>query len=336
MAYYRAFGLTFRSDRPLPYLDEFEESNAFDYSLRFERIPYTHKALRGRFGPPSYSSPWRLKGGRSAVRVWETEDCGYIRFLFYDGVEFIVDREHRDIWVVTLPGAEINLATRHLLFSLPGFLLGLRKSACLQGAVVGRGKCAIALLGKSNSGKSVLSAALAARGMPVLSDDLVALDLVEGDIKVYPGYPWICLRPESLKLLNNQCIDSSRLSSSWQYLDETYVTWDLRQTRPMTCTSESNPKTLEAIYLLAPTEDSNCQPFIEPLLKPHAFMTLISAANSTHIPYPGLTMQEFFFMGSVVTVVPTYRLQFVHSAECIEAASKLLENADGVRSVMEQ
>ena len=109
-------------------------------------------------------------------------------------------------------GASLQAAIHHLLFSLPGFLLGLRKSACLHGAAIGWGDGAIALLGQSNSGKSVLSANMAARGIEVLSDDLVALDVIGDTVKVYPGYPWICLRPESLHWLQTENFDVGRVA----------------------------------------------------------------------------------------------------------------------------
>ena len=116
--------------------------------------------------------PWYISPGVSNAGV-QWLNCGRQRtsrkflFRFYDGVEFIVDRLREDIWVNDLRMTSRQAAIHHLLFSLPGFLLGLRKSACLRGAVIGGGTGAIALLGESNSGKSVLSANMAARGFEV-------------------------------------------------------------------------------------------------------------------------------------------------------------------------
>ena len=68
-------------------------------------------------------------------------------------------------------------------------------------------------------------------GIEVVSEDLVALDVLGGTFKVYPGYPWIGLRPELLHLLPSDNFDLCRLHSMWHYLDEAYVTWDLRASR---------------------------------------------------------------------------------------------------------
>ena len=227
--YYRVFGLTFRSDCELPGLDRIQESPVVDYSLRFHACRNSFETLRREFHPPCYISSRRLNNGQAVVEVCKTEDSRKFLFRFYDGVEFIVDRQHEEILVSGLRGASLQAAIHHLLFSLPGFLLGLRKSACLHGAAIGWGDGAIALLGQSNSGKSVLSAHMAARGIEVLSDDLVALDVIGGTIKVYPGYPWICLRPESLHWLQTEKFEVGRVGSQWHYLDEAYVTWDLRR-----------------------------------------------------------------------------------------------------------
>ena len=165
--------------------------------------------LRRDFDDPWYISCWRLKCGRTAVEVSKTDNCRKFLFRFYDGIEFIVDRGNKEIWVDGLQRASLQAAIHHLVYSLPGFLLGLRKSACLHGAAIGCGDGAIALLGNSKSGKSVLSAYMAALGTEVLSDDLVALDVIGGTVKVYPGYPWIGLRAESLHLLQTDNFDAS-------------------------------------------------------------------------------------------------------------------------------
>jgi hypothetical protein len=319
MIYYQVYGLTFRSNCELPGLDRTQETSIVDYSLRLDDSNRFEMLCRD-FRYPWYISPWRLKCGRTVLQVWKAEECLKFLFRFYDGVEFIIDRERGDIWVDGVRGAPLQAATRHLLFSLPGFLLGLRKSVSLQGAAIGLGDGAIALLGKSRSGKSVLSASMAAQGFDVLSDDLVALDVIGGTVKVYPGYPWISLRPDSVHWLGADKLGAPRSCSKWHYLDEAYVTWDVRKARPC----QLKPRRLEAIYLLAPAEDSKCKPAIEPVPRRRALMALMEAADHTHIPYPEFKRQEFSLMGAVVAVVPTYGLRYHLSADSLPALSSLL------------
>jgi hypothetical protein len=171
------------ADPALP-LDRVQETSVVDYSLTFNDCKDRFEALRREFHCSWYLSPRLVKCGRTVVEVWKTENCRKFLFRFYNGVEFIVDRVRESIWVNGFQNASLQAA----------FLLGLRKSASLHGAAIGWGNSAIALLEESYSGKSLLSANMAARGIEVLSDDLVALDVVGSAVQVYPGYPWICLR----------------------------------------------------------------------------------------------------------------------------------------------
>jgi hypothetical protein len=320
--YYRVYGLTFRSECELPGLDRIRDTSVVDYSLRFDDSANRFEMLRRELRRPWYISARRVKRGKTVVEVWRTENCCKFLFHFYDGVEFIIDRMREEIWVGGLRGTSPQSVTYHLVYSLPGFLLGLRKSACLHGAVIGWGESAIALLGSSKCGKSVLCAHMAAQGIEVVSEDLVALDVLDGTFKVYPGYPWIGLRPESLHLLPSDSFDLCRLQSVWHYLDEAYVTWDLRPRVDDSLPLE--PKKLVAIYLLTPVEDSNCEPTIEQVPRYQALMALMEAANRTHIPYQEFKPQEFAFLGSVIASVPTYGLRYHLSVDSLKALSGLL------------
>ena len=322
MIYYRVYGLTFRSNRELPGLERIKETSIVDYSLNFNGSSNWFEVLRREFHSPWYVSTRPLKCGRRAIEAWKTEDSRKFLFRFYDGIEFIIDRRSKEIWVDGMQRVSLQAATHHLLFSLPGFLLGLRKSTCLRGAVIGSEEGAIALVGKSNSGKSVLCAELAAREIEILTDDLVALDVIGSTVKVYPGYPWICLRIGSLHLVRT----NDRFRSKWHYLDEVYATWDLRQTGDP---SQFNPRELKAIYLLAPVEDSKCKPAIEQVPRHEALMKLMQAANCTHIPYPDFRPQEFSLLASVITAVPTYGLRYHLSVDSVAALSGLLVKAPG-------
>ena len=315
MIYYRVYGLTFQSSCELPGLDCTQESTV-DYILRFDSDRF--ETLCRQFCNAWYISSWRLNCGRAVLKVWKGEDGGKFLFRFYDDVGFIVDRDLGELWVDSAGGTMLQAATRHLLFSLPGFLLGLRKSACLHGAAIGWGDGAVAMLGVSNSGKSVLSASMAAQGFDVLSDDLVALDVIDGTVMVYSGYPWICLRPDSIHWLGAENLSAYQSSSEWHYLDDVYVTWDLPG-----AASQSKARRLEAIYFLTPTKDAKCRPAIESIPKHQALMMLMEAADRTHIPYSEFRRQEFSLMGAVADAIPAYRLRYYLSANSLPALSSV-------------
>jgi hypothetical protein len=311
--HYAVFGLRFRADRELPGLNALGETSVIDYCLTFDRC--SDRLISRELRSPWYSSQQRVKCGRKAVKVWSSENSRKFMFHYYDGVNFVCDRDLRQICVDGQHSTLRQAATHHLLFSLPGFLLGLRKSACLQGAAFGLGDGAIALLGGSKSGKSLLSVILASRGIDILSDDLVALDVIDSTIEVYPGYPFICLRSGSLHWLHADNLSSSQFRAEWEYLDETYVSWEVN---PILASRK-----LEAIVLLVP-QDSLCEPVIESVPGHQALMALMDSAGQTRIPYPEFRQQEFSIMGSVVAAVPTYRLRYHLSADTVAPLGDLL------------
>jgi hypothetical protein len=320
MISYRVFGVTFRSDCDLPGLDPISETSVVDYSLRFNGGSDAFEKLRRQCHYRFHISSRRLKCGQAAVEVFKTKDCRKLLFRFYDGIEFVLDHAREQIWIHGLQGTSLQAAVHHLVFSLPGFLLGRRKSACLHGAAIGQGDSVIALLGKSNSGKSILCAQLAAQAIEVLSDDLVALDVIDRTIKVHPGYPWVSLRPQSLHLLPLDEF-SRRALSEWHYLDEPYVTWDLPRSAD---SSQSTPKNLRAIYLLSPVNDPSCEPAIELVPKRQSLMALIDAANRTRIPNAEFRAEEFTLMALVVAAVPVYELRYHLSVKSSMALTRLL------------
>jgi hypothetical protein len=321
MILYRVFGLTFQSDCELPGLEPIQQAETLDYCIKFKTDKAGIEGLRREFGASWYVSPRRLKCGVAAVEVWKTGDSRRFRFRFYDGVEFIIDRAQQVIWVDGLRKLPLCAAIHHLLFSLPGFLLSLRKSICLHGAAIGRRDRAIALIGASNSGKSLLSAEMASQGNEILTDDLVAVDVIHGISWAHPGYPWICLRPASLPLLSVDRSDMECMRPEWKYLDESYITWDLPRAAPGTL---PKARKLEVIFLLNPLSGLKGKPRIQPVPRHQALMELMDAANRTHIPFPEFRIQEFSLLASVVDSVPVHRLLYRPSPRTLTHLVNLL------------
>ena len=79
-----------------------------------------------------------------------------------------------------------------------GFLLRKRHVTSLHASCVEICGQGVAFSGDAGFGKSTTAAALALRGYPVLSEDIVPLKLQEEDIRAVPGYPRICLWPDSV------------------------------------------------------------------------------------------------------------------------------------------
>jgi hypothetical protein len=70
----------------------------------------------------------------------------------------------------------------------------------LRGAAVLGPEGALLLIGGAMAGKSTAAAALASQGLPVISDDVLVLRLVDGKVQVAEGPRWIKLWPDGAAL----------------------------------------------------------------------------------------------------------------------------------------
>ena len=104
---------------------------------------------------------------------------------------------------------------------------------------------AIALCGVSQAGKSTTAAALALRGISVLTEDVTPIKDFGETFIVEPGYPRICLWPDSVKELLGSPDALPLLTPNW---DKRYLPLD-----GVRATFQSEPKPLGAIYLPGPT-----------------------------------------------------------------------------------
>jgi hypothetical protein len=130
-------------------------------------------------GPPAFE--WFRCGDFDLVRIREHAD----HYVFHDRI------------VCHLRRAEYGYLAEIQLF---GMVLGLwlerRGTLALHasGAVVG--DAAVAFLATKGGGKTTTATAMVAAGDPLLTDDLLALDLTGDEVCAQPGYPQLRLWPE--------------------------------------------------------------------------------------------------------------------------------------------
>lgn len=128
-----------------------------------------------------------------------SRDCFELKYA--DGTRFLVDRAATQVWGQSGPGLTHEDALVYLLGPVMGFVLRRRNCLALHASAVAIGNSAIAIVGPAGSGKSTTAAALALRGRPVLCEDVCRLDGNQQGFRVYPGYPRVCLWPDSVGFL---------------------------------------------------------------------------------------------------------------------------------------
>lgn len=176
----RAYGLTFDVPFPCPSLAPAPPGAAVDVEVVEAPVP------RALDAPEVSDATWDAAPGRYLVRGGLRAG----RYLVEDGARIVLERSPR--------AEDLMLAVRFVGSVLPALLRQRGLLVLHANAVVHEGE-ALVIGGASGAGKSTSLAALVARGLPMLSDDVTALRLDEstGRVEVLPGVAELHLTEDS-------------------------------------------------------------------------------------------------------------------------------------------
>jgi hypothetical protein len=186
--YFKAFGLTIQSPIPIRGLIPIEPVDKSDIVVRFEKIEtfpelkitkVKRKGLTATFGMFKDDT-------NDAYMVWENQ----INFRLIDGKTMIVDTLETDLDFLSL-----------FIVSEPlGILLFQRGDILLHASAIklpnGDG---IVFMGEPGAGKSTTAAAFVKAGCNIISDDLVAIRLIDDIPYLVPSFPQIKLWKKSVE-----------------------------------------------------------------------------------------------------------------------------------------
>lgn len=233
--------------------------------------------------------------GRPRVVVNRLSD-GRFHFLYDDLTEFTIASDGRQVRA-SWPDTSTLDDTATYLGPVLGFVLRLRGVTCLHASAAAVGDAAIAFVGGAAAGKSTTIAALARRGLPVLTDDLLALAEEAGRFLVQPGLPRVLLWPESAKALWDTPDALPRIVPNWEKL---YL--DLSQPGYRHC---DRPLRLTAIYILGErAAAADAAPVIEPLQGTHALIHLVANTYANYLLDNHMRAAELEVLGRLVSQVP--------------------------------
>jgi hypothetical protein len=214
---YRTYGLTLESDLAVTGLLPLPQAKSYpDIHLYFAAIPswvtqtllLPITAVRVR---PSSFFP-----GDGKFTVSEFAHRQFFELTFSDGTRFLMDQAATLIWGEPGPGLSYDDLFIYLLGPVLGFALRQRGTVTLHASSVSIQGNAIALVGEAEAGKSTTAAALALRGWPVLAEDVCALADLGGHYQVLPGYPRVCLWPDSVDFLFSSREALPLIVSGWE------------------------------------------------------------------------------------------------------------------------
>jgi len=153
-----------------------------------------------------------------------------------DGTDFLIHHSGSQVWCRWQPEFSFEYAATYLYGPILGFLLRLRGMVCLHASVVAIDHWAVGFVGPAGAGKSTLAAALGGRGLPVLSDDILALTESDGLFQAVPTYPRVRLWPESVSVLFGSPDALPPITAGWDKRHLDLTARDYRfdtQTRPL-------------------------------------------------------------------------------------------------------
>jgi hypothetical protein len=284
MHLYTAYGLAIQSELALPELEMASGHAEPDVVVRLAQA--------------DLPAP-KASNGAGAFLV-ETE-AG--RFVLRAGREIVVD---------PAPGVEEAMTRLFLLGPALAVLLQVRGLLVLHASGVAVKNEAIAFLGDAGWGKSTLAEAFYAQGHPLITDDIMAIQMEAGWPKVLPGFPQVKLWPEA----------AASLGCSPEQLPQLHSQVSKRAHR-LTGGFSQTPLPLRRIYVLGPASPHHEISYLQPQ---QAFMELVRHSRAVSVPNrPDLDIRHFQQCTQLIQMVPVCRLKRQRSLSALSDLVSLIE-----------
>lgn len=318
---YRAYGLEVNSSSPIRAL-EFAASHSEKFDLRFESGPEPDwvrfllslpgKIVTRRQPPAEDLDP-------AFILTQYGQEEGY-ELAYSDGTRFVVDGAAQRVWGTCRPPVTHEELEVFLLGPVMGFLFRRRQITCLHSSGFELHGQAVCLCGETGLGKSTTAAALALRGLPVVAEDIVALEEAKGHFLAVPGYPRVCLWPESVQMLLGSEEVLPLIAAGWE---KRYLPLDGQRAK-----FAGGALPLGVVYLFADRVEDAGAPRIEKLSRREALLLLVENTYMNWLLNREQRAAEFETLGRLVEQVPVRRIVAHASAEkCPELCELILQDA---------
>jgi hypothetical protein len=225
----------------------------------------------------------------------------FFQLAYVDGTRFVVDGHGTRVWGEPGPGLTPGDVFVYLVGPIMGFVLRRRgRTIPLHASSVSIEGQAVALFGEAGAGKSTTAAALALRGWPVLCEDVCALEHRDQRIHVLPGYPRICLWPDSVGFLFSAPDALPLIVEGWE---KRYLQLDGERAQ---FRAESLP--LAAMYLLAARSNDPEVPRIEQVSQRESALYLVQNTYMNWLLDRGQRAAEFDGIANLVSRIPCFKV----------------------------
>ena len=235
----------------------------------------------------------------SFVLTGHGENEGF-QLSYSDGTRFVVDGAAARVWGTYQPPLTAEDMATYFLGPVLGFVLRRRNVTCLHASAVELRGSAVCFCGDAGFGKSTTVAALALRGLPALAEDIVALEEDGGEFRAVPGYPRVCLWPESVKILLGREEALPQLTPVWE---KRFLELDGQRAK-----FASTKLPLGLLYLFAPRTDDQDAPRVDKISPREALLELVQNTYMNWVLDRAQRAAEFDILCRLVQKVPVRRI----------------------------
>jgi hypothetical protein len=288
----RIHGLTLQADVALPGIASVGAATPDVVLELVARLPAPAPSrARYRSGSPDDVS----------TRVQIVDDArGYTAFRYGDGTAFDVDLRTTPacIRAAIAPGQTLEDLTAYLYGPVLGFVLRAWNRLAMHASCVRVGEGAVLLAGPPGAGKSTTAAALAARGLTVVSDDLTALAM-DGDDDTphaWPAFDHLRLWPDGVRVVFGNAPRLERITPGW----------DKRRFPLEGAAFASEPVPIRAVFALRPRRGGRA--VVRPLAPSRALVTLATLTYANYLLDAPMRARELMQLGALVRALPVLSL----------------------------
>ncbi len=321
---YRAYGFRIVSTTDIPGLKLCDAGDP-NSALRFETGPEPDWVARGLALPGRILShlPAQERTADPSFVLTEHGEGQCHELAYSDGTRFIVDETATRVWGTFQPPLTSEDLATYFLGPVMGFLLRRKHVTTLHASGVELRGRAVAFSGDAGYGKSTTAAALALRGVPVLSEDILPLEETGGRYFAIPGYPRVCLWPDAVAKLVGSAEGLPRLTPTWE---KRYLPLD-----GVRASFAGEKKPLGVIYLFGERAAEANAPRIESVRPRAALLELVQNTYMNWMLDRERRAIEFDELHRVVQQIPVRRIiAHADGAEIATLCERILADADAI------
>jgi hypothetical protein len=222
------------------------------------------------------------------------------------------------IWGEPGPNLSYDDLCIYLLGPVMGFVLRQRGTVTLHASSLSIHGRALALVGEAGAGKSTTAAALALRGWPVLGEDVCALAESAGQYQVLPGYPRVCLWPDSVDFLFSSRDALPLMVAGWE---KRFLSLDGSRAQ---FASSSAP--LAAIFFLAERSNQDAAPSVELISQREALLLLVRNTYMNWYLDRRQRAEEFDVLSRLVSSIDCFQVIPSNDPLRLPMLAELIEN----------